>query len=365
MAASTTAVSHEVRGVMKSSDPLPLTVEGLTATWFTKILGKPVKDATVVEAIHGTASKILIALTFEDSADAPTRVCVKGGFNPSLTSIPFMLSVYRLEAEFYYYIAPTIKMPLPPTIYSGTDAVTGQGIIVLADLKAQGYTFGNPLEPWSVDRVRAGVEQLATLHASTWGSKPEDFPWASETVSLRDAVLGLVSPGEWDKRFAGDAKPPVPEYMVDRERITATFQALWKPSNSRLNCLVHGDAHIGNTFISPAGEPGFLDWQVIHTGSAMHDVAYFIIGSLTIEERRNHEKELLKHYLDALHRGGAPKLQLDEVWDEYRKHAFHGFAWSLAGPMMQSREIVDVMTERHCAAIVDHKSIELLEGLEE
>lgn len=29
---------------------------------------------------------------------------------------------------------------------------------------------------------------------------------------------------------------------------------------------------------------------------------------------------------------------------------------------MQSREIVDAMVERHCAAIVNHKSIELLEG---
>lgn len=366
MAASTTGIPHEVRGVMKSSDPLPLTPEELTAAWFTKILGKPVKDATIVKAIHGTASKILVELTFEGSADAPTKVCVKGGFNPALlASLPFMFSIYRLEAEFYYYIAPTINIPLPPTVYCGTDTVKGQGIVVMADLEARGYTFGNPLEAWPVDRVQAGVEQLAILHARTWGSKPEDFPWASETVSLRDAVVGLMAPEEWDKRFAGDARPPVPDHMADRERMAATFKALWKPSNSTLSCLVHGDAHIGNTFISPAGEPGFLDWQVIHVSSAMHDVAYFIIGTLSIEDRRKNEKELVQHYLDALHRAGAPKFQLEEIWNEYRMHAFHGFAWALAGPMMQSREIVDVMTERHCAAIVDHKSVELLEGLEE
>lgn len=356
---------QDVRGVMKSSDPLPLTVEELTAPWFTKILGKPVKDAAVVETIHGTASKILIKLTFEDSTNAPIRVCVKGGFNPALlTSLPFMFAVYRLEAEFYYHLAPKIKIPLPPTIYAGTDTINGQGIVVLGDLKAQGYTFGNPLEPWPVDRVKASVEQLAALHAGTWGKKAEDIPWASETVSLRDAIVGLLTPEEWDKRFAPDARPPVPDYMEDRDRIAATFQALWK-SETKLNCLVHGDAHIGNTFISPAGEPGFLDWQVIHAGSAFHDVAYFIIGSLSIEDRRNHEKELVQSYLDTLNSVGGPKLQLDEVWGEYRRQTFHGFAWALAGPMMQSREIVDAMTERHCAAIVDNKSIELLEGLED
>ncbi|PNP51921.1 hypothetical protein FNYG_15862 [Fusarium nygamai] len=351
---------------MKSSDPLPLTVKELTASWFTKILGKPVKDAAIVETIHGTASKILIKLTFEDSVDnTPTRVCVKGGFNPALlASLPFMFAVYRLEAEFYYHLAPKIGIPLPSTVYTGTDTANGQGIVVLADLKAQGYTFGNPLEAWPVNRVKASVEQLAALHASTWGDKGEDIPSLSETVSLRDAILGLITPEEWDKRFAPGTRPPVPEYMEDRERITAVFKALWS-SDTKLNCLVHGDAHIGNTFISPSGEPGFLDWQVIHAGSAMHDVAYFVIGSLSIEDRRNHEKELLQSWLDALYRSGGPELQLEEVWGEYQRQAFHGFAWTLAGPMMQSREIVNVMTERHCAAIVDHKSIELLERLEE
>ncbi|KAF5715044.1 aminoglycoside phosphotransferase [Fusarium mundagurra] len=353
---------------MKSSDSLPLTVEELTASWFTKILGKPVKDAAIVKEIHGTASKILMKLTFDNSAEndnTPTRVCVKGGFSPALVaSLPFMFAVYRLEAEFYYYLAPQIAIPLPPLIYAGTDTVKGQGIVILADLEATGYTFGNPLEPWSVNRVKASVQQLAVLHASTWGNTGEEhIPSLGETVSLRDAIIGLLTPEEWNKRFAPGTRPPVPEHMEDRERITAVFKALWS-SNTKLNCLVHGDAHIGNTFISPLGEPGFLDWQVIHAGSAMHDVAYFIIGSLSIEDRRNHEKELLQAWLDALYRSNGPEFQLEEVWGEYQRQTFHGFAWALAGPMMQSREIVDAMTERHCAAIEDHKSIELLERME-
>ncbi|KAM0563124.1 hypothetical protein ACHAPJ_001975 [Fusarium lateritium] len=363
MAISTTTTPREVRGTMNSSDPLPLTVEELNAPWFTKILGKPVKDVNVVDTIHGTASKILIELTFEDSTN--DRICVKGGFNAAfLANFPVFFAIYRLEAEFYYHLAPKIKIPLPPTIYAGTDTVNGQGIVILADLKARGYTFGNPLKAWTVNLVQKGVEQLATLHASTWGKKQEDIPWASKTLSFRDAIVGLMMPEEWDKRFAKDARPPVPEFMENRERIAALYEVLWN-YEPKLKCILHGDAHIGNTFISPEGEPGFLDWQIIHAGSAMHDVTWFVIGSLSIEDRRNHEKELLQVYLDALHRAGGPKLQMEEVWDEYRTYVFYGFSWCLAGPMMQSREVVDAMTERHCAAIVDHRSIELLEGAEE
>lgn len=48
---------------------------------------------------------------------------------------------------------------------------------------------------------------------------------------------------------------------------------------------------------------------------------------------------------------------------EYRKYQMQGFAWALAGPMMQPKEIVDAISQRHCAAILDHQSLELLESL--
>ncbi|KAG7409936.1 hypothetical protein LZL87_009911 [Fusarium oxysporum] len=357
--------ADKVNGIIRSNEPLPLTVDELTKHWFTKILNKHVQNVEVIETIHGTASKVSIKLAFENNTDgSANNVCVKGGFNPDIReSLPFLYAIYRLEAEFYYYLAPKLKIPLPPVSYAGTDTVNGQGIVVMADLKAQGYTFGDPLETWPVERARMSVEQLATLHASTWGNTGEGIPSVRETVSIRDAIIGLLAPEEWDKRFAPDARPPVPKFMEDRERMTATFKALWE-SDSKMKCLVHGDAHIGNTFISPTGEPGFLDWQVIHAASALHDVAYFIGGSLSIQDRRAHEKHLLQSYLSALNQAGGPELEIEHVWEEYRRQTFHGFAWALAGPLMQSREIVDAMVERHCAAIIDHKSIELLEGQE-
>ncbi|KAJ4111502.1 hypothetical protein NW768_011856 [Fusarium equiseti] len=350
----------EFRGVMQSSDPLPIKSKDLTASWFTKILERQVKEATIIETVHGAASKVFVRLTFDD--DTTKRVFVKGGLNPAVKStLHFMLAVYRLEAEFYCYVAPKLNMALPHAIYAGTDIVRGQGIVVLEDLGAQGCSFGNPLEPWPVSRVEAGVKQLAVLHAGTWGNRGEDLPSLGKALSWRDAVTNLLSPEQWDKRFAPDIRPPVPVHLEDQERIMAAFEALWH-SETKMNCLIHGYPYTGNTFISPTGEPGFLDWQVVHPGSAMTDVTCFIVSSLSIDDRRHHEKELLKVYLEALHGKGGPEMQLEDVWGEYRRQAFHGFAWAVSGPMIRSREITDAMTERHCAAIVDYKSIELLEG---
>ncbi|KNB16059.1 hypothetical protein FOXG_21572 [Fusarium oxysporum f. sp. lycopersici 4287] len=214
-----------------------------------KILNKHVQNVEVIERIHRTASKISIKLTFEnDTDDGASSVCVKGGFNTdNRESLPFLYAIYRLEAEFYYYLAPRLKIPLPPVSYAGTDTVNGHGIVVMNDLKAQGYTFGSPLETWPVERARMSAEQLATLHASTWGDTGEGIPSVSKTVSIRDAVVGLVAPEEWDKRFAPGARRPVPKFMEDRERMTAAFQG---SLGIRLQNEVHrfmGDAHIGNT----------------------------------------------------------------------------------------------------------------------
>ncbi|KAI2627329.1 kinase-like domain-containing protein [Hypomontagnella submonticulosa] len=362
------------RGVLNSSEALPTTAQQITAEWCTKILGRRVKTATIAKEIHATASKILVDLTYEedvDAADVPTQLCVKGGFNAALmAAYPSLMWTYRREAEIYFYVAPIVKMNLPKVWYCGTDTVAGQGLVVMSNLIAEGCSFGQPLEPWPVERVRAGVEQLAALHAETWGASVERFPWLEGDKAmggnpLQGMIVSLVSPAAWEVRFEKSAPPPLPAAMANRERMERAFKTMWATENPKFRCVVHGDAHIGNTFIRPDGRPGFIDWQGAHAGVSLQDLAYYITGVMDIEVRRKHEVDLVKHYLEALSGNGGPKFELEDVWDDYRKHTLHGLAWSLTAPGMQPDENVFIMTERHAAAVADHKTFELLESLPE
>ncbi|KAI8957856.1 kinase-like domain-containing protein [Daldinia sp. FL1419] len=374
MPSTTHQALHSAQPVLESSTPLPVKPQDITAEWCGKIIGRKVKSVAIVKEIHSTSSKILIDLTYEDdgsTADLPTQACVKGGFNTAMIALhPGLLWTYRREAEFYYYLRPILKMNLPEVWYCGTDKHSGQGLVVMANLAAEGCDFGEPLKPWPVERVRAGVEQLAALHSATWGASEERFPWLSADKALggnplQGMITSLLSPEAWDLRFRVSAPPPLPKALANRERMEKAFKTMWAAENPKLRCVVHGDSHIGNTFIRPNGLPGFIDWQGLGVGVNLHDVSYFITGVMAIEDRRKHEIDLIKHYLKALEEGGGPKFELEDVWNDYRKHTLHGLAWALTAPGMQPDENVFAMTERHAAAVEDHKTLELLESLSE
>jgi aminoglycoside phosphotransferase (APT) family kinase protein len=50
--------------------------------------------------------------------------------------------------------------------------------------------------------------------------------------------------------------------------------------------LLHGDPHIGSTYVLPDDDVGFLDWQMARRGNWSLDLGYFLQGALTIEDRR-------------------------------------------------------------------------------
>jgi len=121
---NTSVESSRGEGALNSPTALPVIVEDVTAAWFSQVLPRPVQTATLIEPIHGTASKLLYALTYSDSSK--DAVCVKGGFNPALVALhPALNAVYRREAEFFHHIAPTVEgeMRLPPVIFAGSVSV--------------------------------------------------------------------------------------------------------------------------------------------------------------------------------------------------------------------------------------------------
>ncbi|KAI0401383.1 kinase-like domain-containing protein [Xylaria palmicola] len=354
----TTSLARPIKPV--SPTQLPSVPDEVTPEWLSSVLGLEIKSIERTCELPGTATKLCVTAK-NDSGER--RLCLKGGFNPAfIQQMPWIVMIYQREVEFFNRIAPVLKdMELPQTWWAGHTPT--QGIVVMEDLAARGCEFGNPVEPWPVERVRAGIEQLAALHAKTWGVQPADYPWL--TSDYDQAILTLMQ--TYDVVVNSPNRPTVPAYLRNQARVTAALKKHYRSRNPRFQCLLHGDAHLGNTYLD-GGAPRFLDWQMIHIGSAFHDVSYFIAGALSVEDRRAHEWQLVDHYLATLARLGVrDRLSADdeELRDEYRKSFLAGIGWIMCPYEMQVRECVHAMAVRYASALDDHKVLELIESLPE
>ncbi|GAP91002.1 putative aminoglycoside phosphotransferase protein [Rosellinia necatrix] len=339
---------------------LPAVGDEVTPEWLSSVLGVKVKSIQRTGELPGTATKMYITAKNDNGE---RRLCLKGGFDPVfIQQMPWIVMIYQREVEFFNRIAPMLTdMDLPQALWAGYTPT--QGIVVMEDLAARGCEFGSPVETWPVHRVRAGVEQLAALHAKTWGVHPVDYPWL--TSDYDQALLTLMR--TYDAVVNGPDRPSIPAYLRDQDRVTAVLKKHYASRNPKFRCLLHGDAHLGNTYLD-GGAPRFLDWQMIHIGSAFHDVSYYIGGALSIEDRRAHEWELVDHYLATLTKLGVRdnlKSTDADLRNEYRKSFLAGIGWLMCPYQMQPRDCVHAMAARYAAALDDHNVLELVESLPE
>jgi hypothetical protein len=93
----------------------------------------------------------------------------------------------------------------------------------------------------------------------------------------------------------------------------------------------------------------------------MVDVAYFLIGAIGIEDRRQHERDLIAGYLDSLKRHGvkAPP-SFDQAWLDYRRFALHGFAWTMTTGEFHPEDVIQAYADRYGAAAGDLESLKAL-----
>jgi hypothetical protein len=216
------------------------------------------------------------------------------------------------------------------------------------------------LEPLTPDTVAAGLDVLAAFHAATWDNAGlEQSDWLTlGSPAMRSITRDILSEESWAHHVALPRGKGIPESQLDRERVAAGFEQMWRNDDASVVALGHGDPHIGNVYLDPS--PAFLDWQGVCRQPWSDDVAYFLSGTLTVEDRRANERDLLTHYLAELTARGVTAPSFDEAWLDYRRHQLHGFVWLVVPIAMQPEEHAAVLSERYAIACEDHDTFKAL-----
>ena len=101
---------------------------------------------------------------------------------------------------------------------------------------------------------------------------------------------------------------------------------------------------------------GWLDFQLSHRGCYSRDLTYLITTALSIEMRRQHERELLRFYLEEIRRLGVVHVPTwDEAWLLHRQSTFWGLVigWGVCPTANYGRAITEENLRRLVQIMID------------
>jgi len=281
---------------------------------------------------------------------APTDVIAKfgrtSGVSPGMSPGERELHTYRLLGND----APFRK----PRLWFGAHDESGLTNLVLEDLSAKTRP-GDQVAGCSIEDARAVVRELAAFHAMFWG---DEQALASEWLIGHDQLLPLYNAGAnklgpWlGGRIAADDLA-----MIEAFRQKAGDWLAIKPSR---RTLIHSDPRVDNMLFEDTAQgvaAWIIDWQLPSAGDPQHDLAYFLSGSVSPQDRRACERELVSEYA-ALIRRTVAGYSDEEALASYRRNVVAGLwltviAVAAIEQSEHNANLICALVERNCAAIRD------------
>jgi aminoglycoside phosphotransferase (APT) family kinase protein len=369
---SRVAYERLARPKARRFDDVPCTPYAVTPEWLTAVLcgkvpGAAVTQVEVKAASAGTHERHQLKVSYNEEgrrAGLPVSIFTKslpsivtrmiGGFNGTA----------RVEGSFFTQLRPQLEIEAPLCYHSAYDRRTFAAIHLLEDLVAtKSATFCN--HQTYVTRAMANdmIDLLASLHGRFYGDPTlaERYRWLASYP--RWFTIGAAKMGtEYYTRKAFDAAAHVipAEVMARRDDVwPATMRAL-ALHDSEPQGLIHSDVHIGNWYRTGAGQMGLCDWQCLSRGHWSRDFAYAVTASLTPDNRRSWERELLARYIERFAEKTGVTPDFDLSFLRYRQQIVHALAmWTITLchspllPNMQPEDTTLTMIERMTIAMAD------------
>ena len=279
-----------------------------------------------------------------------SHLCAKGYFN-ELGRVS--RDAGGPEACFYRDLAGATGVRTLRAVYAGLDETTRHAVVITEDVVAQGGTFLDGLSDYTPDLCADSLEQLAVLHASTWcDQRLAGVEWLQSRLT-RTPQHRAVS--EISGNFDGPIGARVPVEVRDARKLYDAYCALAvETADVTPWSVIHGDPHVGNLYLDGSGRPALVDWQLVQRGPWYIDVGYHIASALAVDDRRRHEQDLLRHYLDQLAARGIDAPAFDDAQRAVRRGILHGFfLWSIT--LKVDPAITTALLERLGTAAADHE----------
>lgn len=305
--------------------PIPQRATDIDTPWLEAALqarhpGARVDSVEILGRTEMTNSHARLRAHYAEAAGAPdTFFCKLLPADGARRSLIAATGMGPREVRFYNQLAPHLAMRVPIPYHAAHDEDDFAFVLLLEDLVETGCTISDGTVTLSPDAAALALEDLADLHTRFLndGSLDAKAAWLDGPMESDYGAVMLQVGLDQHRDKLSDAFAEHAALYIEKR---SALHALW---NEGPHTVIHGDTHIGNLF-DDAGRTGFLDWGILHRSTPLRDVSYLLVMSMAVEDRRKHERDLLRHYLEVQRARGGFALDFDEAFRSHRIHAAYG-----------------------------------------
>jgi thiamine kinase-like enzyme len=311
----------------------PRTIDEITPEWLTQALRESgaVRASRVESFSHtplegGVSSEVLrLKLEYDSKEEnAPDFVVAKLALvDDERRKIVDERGIYESEVNVYREIGAQGSVQLPDVYFAQYDGHTGYLCLIVQYLG--GLRVVDPVSSMLLPDAVACVEYLARLHSTWWAeSRMNSFRWLldlSDEKTAKQRELWYAEVVEQYLAIAGDYLPPGVEQLL--RELDSNVASIHSELGTEPTTLNHGDFRATNLFFddSKTGSERIVavDWGAVRRSRPGTDLATFLLSNFTLEDRRQHEKQLVGLYYDNLVSEGVTGYAFDELLSDIRR----------------------------------------------
>ena len=324
------------RSAPMTAEDIPFAYEDITTEWLTSVLCNGLSNVEVASYrldVPDNATSNRRRIFIEYSEGGADHLLPKSVFCKASQSLDsrITLSIAGLadtEVKFYNLIRSHLKIEAPSCFHARMNLDTYNSIVVLNDLGSD-VEFCRHDTDISLERAKSQLRLLARVHGA-YLEHPE----------LNRSLSGIQ---KWTQVFGHLNYPALQEAAmrgleaaedITPQRLFARRDEIWPATlqsvelhNNLPHTITHGDVHLGNWYIAASGEMGLNDWQITNIGHWSRDLVYTITTSLSVENRRAWEQELMSYYIEQLRSVSGKSISTKGLFDLYRQQLMSSLAF--------------------------------------
>ncbi|MBY0302240.1 MULTISPECIES: phosphotransferase [Sphingomonas] len=322
----------------------------LTGFVLTPIGAGNVSDTVRVDLTHRQAG-----------AEPPSLVCKFRCSGEQAHAHGISSGSYYREVGSFPAVAGACRTPRLYWIAGGYDNIN----LVMEDLSRVSRA-GDQIAGCDLRDARAVVGELAKLHRTFYPMAAASAPdWAMTMAATADYWSGAIANSLPLIRDVAAGEISEAEMATVAAAVAAAHR--WYSLPVTRATLTHGDPRVDNILFldhdDGSVEAVLIDWQMTGWRNPMHDVGYFLSGSVTRADRRAHERDLLAYYAAVFGDGYPP----EQITQDYRVQLLGGLmttiaAYSLIPLTDPVKALLLALLRRNLSAAIDWDSIAAIEG---